>query len=90
MINLSHMLLKKIYSIYTLQQYTYVHIALIKKIIYNHITVYYIGLADLDDCNTHYKSTYIEIDGTQLSENICSPRIKWASLQVDAHVYARP
>lgn len=76
MINLLHTSLKKIY-IYTLQHYTYVHIALIKKIIYNHITVYYIGLAaDPDDCNTHYKLAYIETDGIQLSENICLPRIK--------------
>lgn len=76
---------------YTLQQYTYVHIALIKKIIYNHIMVYYIGLAaDPDGCNTRYKLTYIETDGTQLSENICLPRIKWANLQVDVHVCARP
>lgn len=62
---------------YTLQQYTYVHIALIRKIIYNHITAYYIELAaDLDGYNTRYKLAYIETDGTQLSENICSPRIK--------------
>lgn len=64
--------------VYTLQQYTYLHIAVIReKIIYNHITVYYIGFAaDPDDCNTRYKLTYIETDGIQLSENICSPRIK--------------